>query len=669
LLTQIRLPATYKPIMSASNSPDFLEQARRLISSRRRAAPGQAVRLAKAALNDGDCLLAWDLLQMIPEHGPWEKLLAAKIDAQSGNHQRARQVAAELDRTYGASVSRPWTIDVRCLIARTFKDEWQRGSLHALEEAANVYQQVARDFPEDHYPAINAAAMSALLGDKRTSRRWARKVRTLCEAELSSQENPHFWTDASLAEALLILNEIELAGRYYERAAASATLRDRATMRRQARWLSQALLGQARALDDPFNLPCVLLYAGHMVDAEDRVTPRFPYAMVPKVREEIERRLDGYPPVLAYGSAACGADLLIADAVLRRRKNAVESGEGFHSLTIMLSGPREAFLEQSVCIGSRNQQQSWRRMFKRVTKPPTDVKLASQHAPFPGSLAYHYANQYVIGDGLMRARSLDLDIRALLVWDEDRAKDGPGGTSDFESLVRLKTVEVDVISTRQLLPVAAELQTSNVRPTPTRQTSKSQEPEQEIMAFLFADTVNFSKLTEAQVPLYYAHFLGRVSRVISASQTPPCVVNTWGDALYMIFPDIHSAGSFALELRDALSPATACWAEVGLPAELNMRLALHVGPTYFVTDPVTRTVTYTGRHVTHAARMEPVVRPGEVNTSRAFAALATLEAFHAESRNANRTMPFDYQYVGQVSLAKKSKHQEGIFRLMKKPGH
>ena len=65
----------------------------------------------------------------------------------------------------------------------------------------------------------------------------------------------------------------------------------------------------------------VLLFSGHMVDAPDRETPRFPPAMEPDVAASIERTLDALGPTgddLAVCSGACGGDLLFAEAALKR---------------------------------------------------------------------------------------------------------------------------------------------------------------------------------------------------------------------------------------------------------------------------------------------------------------------------------------------------------------
>jgi class 3 adenylate cyclase len=160
-------------------------------------------------------------------------------------------------------------------------------------------------------------------------------------------------------------------------------------------------------------------------------------------------------------------------------------------------------------------------------------------------------------------------------------------------------------------------------------------------ALLFADAVNFSKLTEAQIPIFVRDFLGAVGALVARFQPAPLLRNTWGDGLYLVFADVQDAGRFALDLSDLLNATD--WTRQGLPADLNLRIALHAGPVYACTDPVTGKLNFIGTHVSRAARLEPITPPGQVYASQAFAALAV----------AARVRTFTCDYVGQTPLAKK----------------
>jgi len=161
-----------------------------------------------------------------------------------------------------------------------------------------------------------------------------------------------------------------------------------------------------------------------------------------------------------------------------------------------------------------------------------------------------------------------------------------------------------------------------------------------VVAMLFADAVGFSKLTEPEIPRFVAHYLGLVAAVFSATRVTPLTKNTWGDGLYVVFADVAEAARYAMALRDRM--AATDWRRHGLPAELNLRIALHAGPVFTCLDPVIRRRNWVGTHVSRAARIEPVTPPGEVYVSQAFAALV--------SSQPGRRYRFDY--VGQLPLAK-----------------
>lgn len=59
--------------------------------------------------------------------------------------------------------------------------------------------------------------------------------------------------------------------------------------------------------------------------------------------------------------------------------------------------------------------------------------------------------------------------------------------------------------------------------------------------------------------------------------------------------------------------------------DINLRIALHAGPGYWCFDPILERMTYVGRHVSRAARMEPITPPGEIYVSETLAALAAAE--------------------------------------------
>jgi hypothetical protein len=93
--------------------------------------------------------------------------------------------------------------------------------------------------------------------------------------------------------------------------------------------------------------------------------------------------------------------------------------------------------------------------------------------------------------------------------------------------------------------------------------------------------------------------------------------------LFLVFEGIGDAGRCALDLADCVRSTD--WKSKGLPGNLSLRTALHAGPVYLCTDPVTRLPNCIGTHVSHAARIEPITPANEVYASEAFAALAVAQ--------------------------------------------
>ena len=80
----------------------------------------------------------------------------------------------------------------------------------------------------------------------------------------------------------------------------------------------------------------------------------------------------------------------------------------------------------------------------------------------------------------------------------------------------------------------------------------------------------------------------------------------------------------------------------GLPADFNLRIALHCGPVHCGREPITGGPLYTGPHTSRTARIEPITPPGQVYASSAFAAVAA----------ASGVQGLEMRYVGRIPLAK-----------------
>jgi class 3 adenylate cyclase len=231
----------------------------------------------------------------------------------------------------------------------------------------------------------------------------------------------------------------------------------------------------------------------------------------------------------------------------------------------------------------------------------------------------------------------------MAVWD-GQPGDGLGGTASIIKRWRKLGPEVEIIDLASIRRRECPQLTSTPGDVAPRGRCRppvaAPEFPMRILALLFADVAKSSRITEAEIPRFVQHFLGMQAELLAKSPHVPLVKHTWGDGLYLVFPSVRGAGLFALDLCELVSRTN--WVEKGLGTNPELRIALHVGPVYKCKDPVTGRTNYTGSHVRHVARIEPITPPNQVYVSHAFAALAA----------AQRVRDFICDYAGQTSLAK-----------------
>jgi class 3 adenylate cyclase/tetratricopeptide (TPR) repeat protein len=597
-------------------------------------------RMGRRVLKLGQPLLAYDVLteglKGAPANVEMRQQLALAL-ARSGATQRGNSILAKL-REEGHRDE-----ETLGILARTHKDLWAhatktREQNRQLQLAHKFYHE-AYKLSGGYYSGINAATLALLLGRTEQARRLANEVRHACVAELKTLpiESPNrYYPLATLGEACLILRRWREAEDWYEKAAelAKGNFADLSSTRRNARLILDHLGRDRTEIEKAFKIPSVVVFTGHLIDRPDRQASRFPPQLEPAVRAAIRTRLRKMDAGFGYASAACGSDIIFLETLL-------DLGGEAH---IVLPYDKRQFIGDSVDIGSGN----WIERFERVLQNANSVIVASNERLEEGAMSFEYANLLLQGLAFIRARQLETKLMPLAVWD-GRSGDGPGGTAAAIENWRNAGLDFDVIDLAQILKREMKIKVDGGGrrrvPEPPKkktraQTKRSHTLPTRIMAMLFADAVNFSKLTEPQIPRFLSHFLGAIGDLMAVSTHAPIIKNTWGDGLYFVFSDVRHAGLFALELCQLMVDTD--WGKKGLPKAINLRIALHAGPVYSCVDPVTGQQSYTGTHVSRAARIEPITPPGQVYSSQAFAALAA----------ARGVQEFTCDYVGQTPLAK-----------------
>ena len=170
-------------------------------------------------------------------------------------------------------------------------------------------------------------------------------------------------------------------------------------------------------------------------------------------------------------------------------------------------------------------------------------------------------------------------------------------------------------------------------------------------ALVFIDVVGYTKIGESEIPLIVEHLLGPVAQLAETRGRKPLHMSTWGDAFFFVFGAVVEAGNFALDLRDMIEKTD--WLSLGFKSRLEVRTALHIGPVYAYTNPVSRRPDFIGTHVNRAARMEPITPAGHVYASENFAAIAFADKAQGRAASASKEkLEFRCEYVGQIGMAK-----------------
>ena len=596
--------------------------------------PETYLNLGLRILRAGEPLLAYDILTEGLKAWPKDVRLRQQQALALARSGATRKASAALTELYNEGNRDEETLG---LLARTHKDLWSRAA-ESIEKERHLrlafeFYNEAYKLTGGYWTGINAATMALLLEDRARATSLAREVRAACLPDLEAtaeRGGDLYWPLATLGEAALILNEWSEAEGWYVRAAEAGRGRfgELNSTRRNARLITSALGEDRKWIDRYLKIPTIVVFAGHMIDKPGRSVARFPPQLETAVRDRLRARLQELNVGLGYASAACGSDIIFLETIL-------ELGGEAH---IVLPYNQGQFMEDSVEISSEG---AWRERFNGVMQRASEVLIASEQR-MEGGVPFEYANLMLHGLASIRAEQLETALIPLAVWD-GKLGDGAGGTASIVEHWRSVGHHVEIIDLAEIL----REQSSLLVTAPTAADSEQRqaiEAETElptqVIAILFADAVNFSKLSEDEIPRFVRSFLGTIGELSNDSAQSPIMKNTWGDGLYFVFESVRDAGQFALRLNHRLSSID--WTEKGLPKELNLRIALHAGPVYSCIDPVTGRPNFIGTHVSRAARIEPITPPGQVYASQAFAALAA----------AQHVREFICEYIGQTPLAK-----------------
>lgn len=561
----------------------------------------------------------------------WGALAHARAGASHAAHVLLNEAEIE-------GVARPTlAADISSLRGRLLKDEYDRApgapnAARCLERARDQYV-AAYAVAQDPYPGINAASLSLLCGDRDAAGQLARAiVQSLTTRPIERRD---CWDVATLAEAHLLLGDIDAAAAAYARAhkLAEGNAGIVATMRRQLALLARAM-PQAAALLEQLPAADVVAFAGHMIDAPGRASPRFPPTLVADVEVALRDAIAPLREPVIYASAACGADLLLIEAALERGAE----------VNVVLPFDRDDFIRTSVAVGGDH----WVRRFDVALARVNRVIMATEEGYLGDDVLFAHASMLVEGLAMLRGSQLEVSPRLLCLVDPAEAMRVGGARESLERWTRvggasdvidLGALRDRVTSTRDSPSAAVPTVASAPNPSAPAIAAAKRTP-RALKTMLFADFAGYSRLHDAFAPLFQTRFLEIGAALIDAAKVKPLEAKTWGDAVYAVFDSPRDGAEFALCFLERMLDVD--WTAAGLSSTSQVRIALHAGPVFRGFDPVMRCDSHFGSSVTRAARIEPVTPPGMVYASEAFA--ATLAATGQRD--------FALEYIGKLALAK-----------------
>ena len=563
----------------------------------------------KTYFDHGEFFRAYDLAAEALELFPGNVGLAHRAVLSLAN---AGATALALDKYHEFGLDTRGETDVRSLLGRLKKDQAFAATGEARDdlfrEGRAIYEDafraatVAGD-PEAFYPAINAATLALFAGDTEAAGRLAGEVLDLLAPRIAALDDgaaDRYWVLATALEAHLVRGDLDAARGLVDQVVAAAG-HDDAALATTGRQLERIVA--AKKLDSSvlgaFKPPTVVHFLGSNKQAAT-------------VAADIAPLLKGIHIGAAYGSLAAGADILFAEALL-------EQGV---ALNVVLPFATDDFIEQIV----RPAGEAWVARFEACLAAARTVRFATEDAYLGDDQLFPYSSSLAMGLASLCARHLHAPLMQLAVWDgvvDDNAADMSAWREAGHPV--------------KLAPTGPD---ANVEKLPPWHRPKVARGRRDTRAMLFGDIHGFSKLSDAQLPLFTDKIMGTLGEVTRRHKQHIAFVNTWGDGIFVVFRDAGRAAACALDMQDAMSAIDLKAA--GLPETLKLRLGGHLGPVYELDDPVTDRPNYYGAHVSRAARIEPITPEGCVYVTETFAAMLALH-------NADR---FACDYVGNTEMAK-----------------
>ena len=338
----------------------------------------------------------------------------------------------------------------------------------------------------------------------------------------------------------------------------------------------------------------VAVFCGHMFnpgsEAEDTLAAR------------IRAVLESHDIAVGFGPLACGADILIAEALLDRGAE----------LNVVLPFAEADFIEESVLSGGED----WLPRYQACRDGAAAIKFATPSDYVGDDNQFAYNTLYAMGLAVLRAQKRDCEAMQLAVISDTFASFSNTGIAGTKADMRLwQALGRDTVSIAAG-PVPRDLKFP-------KRAKVGDGTRREIRSIIFADYKGFSRIGERLLPEFMNVIMGRIAKVLHDFGDHVEFRNTWGDAIYAVIDEPRTAAAIALKLQEELANVPESLIPDGAVA--GMRTGVHYGPIWVGTDRITGNRLWYGGEVNRTARIEPVTPVGGVYCTESFAAALLMD--------------------------------------------
>ena len=365
-----------------------------------------SVTIIEDLINHGRFLEARSKAQLISNS---DDIRAKQLYALSLSKSGAPDVAREfLEPVYKLN---PEDVETAGILGSIYKELFKKNQQTAF--ALLSHDTYLKNFTstKNYYTGINAASMSAMVMQSVKGKELAREVIALLQPDTTD-----FWELATLGEAYLLLKNKEKSIEYYLAARnAAGTDWGKVTSVHNQLWLLNHYLPVSKDVFRIFAPPEVVAFAGHMIDAPGRTTPRFPIVIEQKVKDAIKGAIRTLHASIGYCSLACGADILFAEAMAE---------EGCE-VVLLIPFDKTDFINTSIKFAG----ETWIKRYEElVNKFP--VTLVAKDSYGGNDDLFSLLGKAVFGSAVLRSQMYHQEPYLLTVLSEFDLKQKEGGTRD-----------------------------------------------------------------------------------------------------------------------------------------------------------------------------------------------------------------------------------------------